>query len=279
MGIFDFFRLVPKMTAEEVKRFLKGKKPGDYNLVDVREAGEYEEGHLPGAVLIPLNTLEDSISEIDPKKETITYCASGVRSRAAAQILGREGFQKVFSMEGGIRAWRGHVAEGAPEAGTAFFSPGEKPEDFIYLSWILEEGTRSYYEQLSPFLESHRVRSVITTLIAAEERHKAFLKNLYREISKDPFEPQAAFRTMTEPVMEGGMSVSEALTWARGKGIREILELSMYLEANAYDRYVKMGRIVEDDKTKEIFTEISREEKEHLTRLTALFESLLSREK
>lgn len=177
-------------------------------------------------------------------------------------------------MEGGIRTWRGHVAEGTPEAGTAFFSPADKPEDFILLSWILEEGTRSYYVQLADFLHSHRSRSIVTRLIAAEERHKGILLIRYRDICENPFEPDAAFPGIAGTIMEGGMSVSEALKWGRGKDIKEVLELSMYLEANAYDRYVKMSRNVEDERSREVFAEISREEKEHLVRLTDLFNSL-----
>ena len=44
-------------------------------------------------------------------------------------------------MEGGIRAWKGLVAEGIPEAGMAYFSPATRPEEMIALAWLLEDGS------------------------------------------------------------------------------------------------------------------------------------------
>jgi sulfur-carrier protein adenylyltransferase/sulfurtransferase len=73
MGILDYFKPVSTWTTEEVRAFLRGKGPGDYNLIDVRQPKEYERGHLPGAKLIPVNQLQDRAGELDPGKPTITY--------------------------------------------------------------------------------------------------------------------------------------------------------------------------------------------------------------
>jgi rhodanese-related sulfurtransferase len=73
MGIADYFKPVDTMTAEEVREFLKKHQPGDYNLVDVRQPKEYERTHIPGARLIPVAELPERLSELDPKKPTITY--------------------------------------------------------------------------------------------------------------------------------------------------------------------------------------------------------------
>ena len=73
MGLFDYFRPVSTWTARQVREFL-GEQIGDaYNLVDVRQPGEYENGHLPGARLIPVADLEDRLHELDRDKPTITY--------------------------------------------------------------------------------------------------------------------------------------------------------------------------------------------------------------
>jgi len=61
------------MSAEEVREFLKDKNPDEYNLVDVRQPIEYERGHIPGALLIPVGELREHIQELDPHKPTITY--------------------------------------------------------------------------------------------------------------------------------------------------------------------------------------------------------------
>ncbi|HMK49175.1 MAG TPA: rhodanese-like domain-containing protein [Thermodesulfovibrionales bacterium] len=73
MGILDYFKSVSTMTTEQVREFLRDKNPHDYNLVDVRQPGEYEGGHLPGALLIPLGELHDRLGELDPGKPTIAY--------------------------------------------------------------------------------------------------------------------------------------------------------------------------------------------------------------
>lgn len=73
MGVMDYFKSVPTKTAEEVRRFLADKNPDEYNLVDVRQPGEYERDHIPGANLIPMAELKARLEEIDPEKPTITY--------------------------------------------------------------------------------------------------------------------------------------------------------------------------------------------------------------
>jgi len=73
MGILDYFKPVDSMTAEEARRFLKTRGPEGYNLIDVRQPREYERGHLPGAILIPLGELPERLKELDPHKPTIAY--------------------------------------------------------------------------------------------------------------------------------------------------------------------------------------------------------------
>ena len=73
MGVMDYFTSVPSMTADEAKKFLAEKKPDEYNLVDVRQPGEYEQYHLPGANLIPMAELKRRLGEIDPAKPTVVY--------------------------------------------------------------------------------------------------------------------------------------------------------------------------------------------------------------
>jgi rhodanese-related sulfurtransferase len=73
MGISDYFKPAPSWSTEEVRTFLNEKEPEKYNLVDVRQPKEYEQGHLPGAQLIPLGELANRVKELDPNKPTIAY--------------------------------------------------------------------------------------------------------------------------------------------------------------------------------------------------------------
>ena len=73
MGILDYFRPVSLWSIEEIRDFLRERNADDYNLVDVRQPEEYEQGHLPGAKLIPVGDLHERLNELDPAKPTITY--------------------------------------------------------------------------------------------------------------------------------------------------------------------------------------------------------------
>ena len=73
MGFLDYFKPVSTWTAEEVRAFLRRRSAESYNLIDVRQPGEYESGHLPGARLIPMAELANRLGELDRSKPTITY--------------------------------------------------------------------------------------------------------------------------------------------------------------------------------------------------------------
>jgi len=77
-------------------------------LVDVREADEWAQGHVPGAVFIPRGFLELRIEEKVPDrgKEVVLYCAGGTRSALAARALQDLGYQHVTSMAGGFGKWK-----------------------------------------------------------------------------------------------------------------------------------------------------------------------------
>ncbi|MGV0974417.1 MAG: rhodanese-like domain-containing protein [Azonexus sp.] len=81
----------------------------DAHVVDVREAEEFANGHLPDARHIPLSKLSDRISEIEKFKDkpVIVCCASGMRSSRACGQLGKLGFNNVHNLAGGIDAWIG----------------------------------------------------------------------------------------------------------------------------------------------------------------------------
>jgi rhodanese-related sulfurtransferase len=74
-------------------------------VVDVREADEWADGHIAGAIHIPLGDLGASVGELDPSRPVITLCAAGVRSLYAAEALIGAGFGEVASMAGGMVAW------------------------------------------------------------------------------------------------------------------------------------------------------------------------------
>ena len=82
----------------------------DVQLVDVRTAQEYSEGHIPGAMNIDVNApdFEEKIKALDKKENVAIYCRSGRRSKMAANKLTAAGF-KVIELNTGFLSWDGAV--------------------------------------------------------------------------------------------------------------------------------------------------------------------------
>lgn len=105
---------VPALRA----RIQAGDK--DFTLIDVREDSEWEGDRLPGAIHVGRGVLEMRIEKAvpDPDAEIVLYCAGGARSTLAAESLGRMGYRRVYSLEGGAREWFASspvVRKGSPE--------------------------------------------------------------------------------------------------------------------------------------------------------------------
>jgi rhodanese-related sulfurtransferase/rubrerythrin len=281
MALMDFFRRIESWTAEEVRTFIEARRPEEYIIVDVRQPGEYRLGHVPGAKLIPVDELPERLAELDPRKPTIVYCAAGVRSQAAASILKRAGFVNVYSLKGGIRAWNGGVAEGYPEAGMAWFAADMDAEEVIAMAWLLEDGTRLFFQEIAAARDGDEASLLFLHLAAAEQHHGKALLKLYRELTgKEPgadFPAGVVHVPAKEKLMEGGMNLAEALFWARERDTGEILELAMSLEISAYDRFIYLRERFNNENVRTIFNLLAAEEKAHLESLTKLFEQHIGR--
>ena len=97
---------IPQISVKELKARLDAKE--DLFILDVREPYEYKIANI-GGHLIPLNTIPDHITELDPTREIIVQCRSGARSQKAAEILAQNGFTRVSNLTGGILAWSAEV--------------------------------------------------------------------------------------------------------------------------------------------------------------------------
>jgi hydroxyacylglutathione hydrolase len=77
----------------------------DIQIVDVRMESEWEAGHIPGAVFVPLTELPQLLGEIDPNRPTAVICGSGYRSSIASAFLERRGVKRLVNAVGGMAAW------------------------------------------------------------------------------------------------------------------------------------------------------------------------------
>ena len=96
----------PKATITNIdwNKALEMSKSGAV-LIDVRTPSEVAEGMAPGAVNIPLQEIQQRLSEFPKDKDLLIYCRSGKRSMAASNFLIENGYEKVFNVEGGFLAF------------------------------------------------------------------------------------------------------------------------------------------------------------------------------
>jgi rhodanese-related sulfurtransferase len=78
---------------------------GEVEVVDVREPAEWEEGHVPGARLLPLAQLRSSGRKLLPEAGVLFVCAGGVRSQTAGRVALEQGITRVYSVIGGTASW------------------------------------------------------------------------------------------------------------------------------------------------------------------------------
>ena len=102
-----------QISQEEAKQMMT--RDDGHIIVDVRRQDEYDAGHIPGAILIPNESIGTEPPELLPDRDQIVlvYCRSGRRSKEAAQKLANMGYTNIYEF-GGIIDWTGEITTDAP---------------------------------------------------------------------------------------------------------------------------------------------------------------------
>mgnify|MGYP001626396607 CR=1 FL=1 len=106
MGIMDYFKEPPglkNLNPDDVERVVKENKA---RVIDVRTDVEFKNGHIPNVEHIPLSKLKKRLNEMKPDENYLFVCATGHRSRKAAWILKRRGYDNISHLSGGMGAWK-----------------------------------------------------------------------------------------------------------------------------------------------------------------------------
>jgi rhodanese-related sulfurtransferase len=93
-----------ELTAAEADKVIKNIQP---LILDVRTSGEFRQGHLKNAYLLPVQVLQKKLSSLNSyeDREILIYCATGNRSTVASRILINSGFEKIYNLRYGIKDW------------------------------------------------------------------------------------------------------------------------------------------------------------------------------
>ncbi|MEZ5306494.1 MAG: rhodanese-like domain-containing protein [Pyrinomonadaceae bacterium] len=103
-----------EISVHELKEMMDEGR--DIQLIDVRMPDEWEVAKIPGAVLIPLPSIIQRMNELDPEREAIVYCRSGMRSARAIMALMQYGYHgELSNLAGGILAWSSLIDPSVPQ--------------------------------------------------------------------------------------------------------------------------------------------------------------------
>ena len=97
---------IKNVTAEEAYKLIN--EDNEFVILDVRTKEEYDDGHIPGAKLVPVQILPMKLAELDKYKDkpVLVYCASGGRSPRAVDTLANNSFKNIYHLSRGISSWR-----------------------------------------------------------------------------------------------------------------------------------------------------------------------------
>ncbi len=104
---------IGQVSALELAQIREQSGIESVQIIDVRRSGEWDEGHIEGAQLIPLHQISSRLQELDHSLPVAVHCKGGYRSAIACSLIQRAGFDQVMNLTGGFDAWR---ACGLPEA-------------------------------------------------------------------------------------------------------------------------------------------------------------------
>jgi rhodanese-related sulfurtransferase len=96
------------VSSDEAKQLIDNK---EVVVLDVRTPEEYQEGHIPNAILVPLQELDNKLNDLDKEEPYLVVCRSGNRSTQASEILTSNRFANIYNMTGGMNSWAYEIAK------------------------------------------------------------------------------------------------------------------------------------------------------------------------
>jgi len=187
-------------------------------------------------------------------------------------MLSGQGFQQVYNLSGGIQAWEGTVAEGPVELNLDMIRGDETPVEIITLAYGMEQNLGTFYRTVSARTGDSELYDLLSMLASIEDRHKGRLMELHRSVEPSPLSVEDFETRVTATLMEGGFDADEFIK-RNDKylgTVAEVLDLSLMLEAQSLDLYLRFAQETGSDETRRVLHTIGDEEKQHLEALGRL---------
>lgn len=262
----DFKRFYP----DDLRNYMSREKEKDYVLIDVRQPEEYQAGHIPGALLIPLGEMERRLFELPSDRNLVFYCRSGGRSAAAATLAvdGEVTEKAVAHLEGGMLGWDGHTLAGYPRL-QLFDSDAALP-DLLKTAIDLEKGAWRFYSEVVSRHADAPFTPVFKDLSMAEIGHARIVYRFWQQAVPEAPAFDDVYDALTGNVLEGGIDVSEAINRIEALDNPPcigLIEWAMHIEQSAYDLYRNTAERAASAQAREAFLTIAQAEKAHMRAL------------
>ena len=165
--------------------------------------------------------------------------------------------------------WNGITAEGPVELHLDMVRGDETPMEIIQLAYGMERSLGGFYRTSKTKTPDSDLASLLEILITAEDKHKQYLFELYQSLETSRISLETFEADVLPKVIEGGFDADEFMKQNEIflNDVPSLLDLSMMLETQALDLYLRFADKSENEKTKEVLYRIGDEEKAHLAAL------------
>jgi len=267
------------ITPDDLRRLMKEHGEAKLDLIDMREPGEYRAGHLPGARLLPLSTLEESFHRIRSDKHTVLYCGTGKRSARAAERAADElRLSGLYSLQGGIMAWDGESLPDFPKLHV--FDASGSAEEVLARAMELEKGAEQLYSALAKHFEGTVVASSLEKLQAAEVAHARVLHDAWARMSRTTIgDFDSRYAALSGDVLESGESYEDVINKAQDLPSNQrwmLLEIALDIELTAYDLYRNLAARYHRRGIDDVLLELASQEKAHYQAVLRALDDLSS---
>ena len=259
------------LTSAELKEYMQTHKEKKYLVIDVRQASEYEDGHIPGAKLMPLTEVETKLFTLPSDRDLIFYCANGGRSQWAASLAGEAELSKksVFHLMGGMLAWEGKTLSGYPKV--KIFDKDQTLEKLLATAMDLEKGAWRFYQYAMDKYSDDPIRLTLEQVSIAEKAHATLIYRFWKKFHRNPPPFDRIYQRLEGEILEGGHNFEEIcrhLDAVRKHGCAGVIDLAMNIEYSAFELYRTMAERSENSEAQSTFLSIAQAEKAHMRALT-----------
>ena len=191
-------------------------------------------------------------------------------------MMAGQGFDKLYNLSAGIKAWHSNTAFGPADLGLELFAGTESVEEVLVVAYSLEDGLCDFYLTMLDKTDNARVKEIFAKLSNIEIKHK---ERVFAEYLKVTGKTQSVQKFETDNVaaaVEGGLTTEEYMRLFQPDfdSVIDVISLAMSIEAQALDLYQRAADSAGDEKSKAALRQIAGEETAHLAQLGKLIEEV-----